>query len=123
MIRKSRLDKGLGLADVAKACQCSVQFVSNIEHGRAPLPWDKLPLLASYLKISLEDLQAANLAVRSDFQTFVKSSKNKSSVAASAFTLTAKDRELQEVIQAYQSANTVNRKKFVKSALKLLAIE
>ncbi len=121
LIRKNRLDKGLGLADVAKACHCSVQFVSNIEHGRAPLPWDKLPLVASYLKIPLEDLQAANLAVRSDFQTFVKSSKNKTAVAASAFTLTAKDKELQEVIQAYQVATTANRKKFVKSALKLLA--
>lgn len=121
IIRKSRLEKGLGLADVAKACQCSVQFVSNIEHGRAPLPWDKLPLVASYLKVSLEDLQAANLAVRSDFQTFVKSSKNKSGMAASAFTMTAKDKELQEVIQAYQAANMSSRKKFVKSALKLLA--
>src|SRR3954470_11874976 len=75
LIRKHRLDKGLGLADVAKSCQCSVQFISNIEHGRAPLPWDKAPLLASALKIALEELQVANLAIRSDFKSFVSNSK------------------------------------------------
>lgn len=120
LIRKARLEKGFGLADVAKACHCSVQFISNIEHGRAPLPWEKLPLLSSFLKIQLEDLQAANLAVRSDFQTFVKTSKSKTVAAASAFTVTAKDKELQEVIQAYQFATIANRKKFVKSAIKML---
>src|SRR5206468_1936191 len=52
LIRSNRLSRGLGLADVAKACQCSVQFVSNIEHGRAPLPWEKVPQLASVLKIA-----------------------------------------------------------------------
>ena len=121
LIRKSRLEKGLGLAEVAKACHCSVQFISNIEHGRAPLPWEKLPLVASFLKLSLEDLQGANLAVRSDFQTFVKTSKSKTVAAASAFTVTAKDKELQEVIQAYQVATLANRKKFVKNAIKMLA--
>ncbi len=121
LIRKARLEKGLGLAEVAKACHCSVQFISNIEHGRAPLPWEKLPLVASFLKLSLEDLQGANLAVRSDFQTFVKTSKSKTVAAASAFTVTAKDKELQEVIQAYQVATLANRKKFVKNAIKMLA--
>jgi transcriptional regulator with XRE-family HTH domain len=121
LIRKSRLEKGLGLAEVAKACQCSVQFISNIEHGRAPLPWEKLPLVASFLKLALEDLQGANLAVRSDFQSFVKTSKSKTAAAASAFSVTAKDKELQEVIQAYQVATLANRKKFVKSAIKMLA--
>lgn len=121
LIRKNRLEKGLGLAEVAKACQCSVQFISNIEHGRAPLPWEKLPMVSSFLKIPLEELQAANLAVRSDFQSFVKTSKNKTVAAASAFTLTAKDKELQEIIQAYQVASLANRKKFVRSAIKLLS--
>jgi len=121
LIRKSRLEKGLGLAEVAKACHCSVQFISNIEHGRAPLPWEKLPLVSSFLKIALEDLQGANLAVRSDFQTFVKTSKSKTVAAASAFSVTAKDKELQEVIQAYQIATLANRKKFVKNAIKMLA--
>src|SRR5579872_5401960 len=71
LIRSHRLARGLGLLEVAKACQCSVQFVSNIEHGRAPLPWEKVPQLAAVLKIQAEELQAANLAIRSDFKSFV----------------------------------------------------
>src|ERR1700750_1205029 len=71
LIRSHRLAKGLGLLDVAKACGCSVQFVSNIEHGRAPLPWEKVGPMAAALKIPAEDLQAANLAIRSDFKSFV----------------------------------------------------
>src|SRR3954454_2300976 len=77
LIRTHRLQKGLGLLDVAKACQCSVQFVSNIEHGRAPLPWEKVGQLSSILKIPADDLQAANLAIRSDFKSFVGTSKGK----------------------------------------------
>ncbi len=135
LIRKHRLAKGLGLADVAKACQCSVQFISNIEHGRAPLPWEKVGQLSSFLKIPVEDLQAANLSIRSDFKSFVKTTKTKSgrmvatpailkgmTGAASAVAMTAKDSELQEVIQRYQSASLASRKKFVKTAMKLLGV-
>src|ERR1700738_1715246 len=83
LIRSARLVKGLGLLDVAKACGCSVQFVSNIEHGRAPLPWDKVSQLAAVLKISVDELQAANLAIRSDFKSFVTVGKgNKKSSSA-----------------------------------------
>src|SRR4051812_32899304 len=71
LIRKHRLNKELGLLDVAKACHCSVQFVSNIEHGRAPLPWDKVNQFANVLDISVESLQIANLAMRSDFKSFM----------------------------------------------------
>lgn len=120
LIRKHRLEQGFGLADVAKACGCSVQFISNIEHGRAPLPWEKLPSVADFLKIAIEELQAANLAVRSDFQSFAKTAKARAVNAASAFTVAAKDKELQEILQAYQIASLANRKKFVKSAIKLL---
>src|SRR6476469_3656118 len=81
LIRKHRLDKGLGLSDVAKACECSVQFISNIEHGRAPLPWEKASQLASVLKVPVEDLQVANLAIRSDFKSFVTTSKGNKKVA------------------------------------------
>src|SRR3712207_3123428 len=84
LIRAHRLNKGLGLLDVAKACGCSVQFVSNIEHGRAPLPWDKVPLLASVLKIPVEELQAANLAIRSDFKSFVTVSKGRKTASAAS---------------------------------------
>jgi len=120
LIRKHRLDMGFGLADVAKACDCSVQFISNIEHGRAPLPWEKITAAAEFLKIAVDELQAANLAVRSDFQSFAKNAKTRAGFAASAFTLTSKDKELQEILQAYQIASLASRKKFVKSAIKLL---
>lgn len=130
LIRNHRLERGLGLLDVAKACQCSVQFVSNIEHGRAPLPWEKVGQLASVLKIPVEELQVANLAIRSDFKSFVNTTKGKKTAkpavlstmagTVSAVALAAQDGQLQEVIQKYQSASPASRKKFVRAALELL---
>lgn len=132
LIRKHRLEKRLGLADVAKAVSCSVQFISNIEHGRAPLPWEKVPSLANFLRIPAEELQVANLAIRSDFKSFTKTTRGKkkpgiagvqaiSMGTASALAATAKDPELQELIEKYQSASTTSRKKFLKSAIGLLS--
>lgn len=130
LIRKHRLEKGLGLLDVAKACQCSVQFISNIEHGRAPLPWEKAAQLANILKIAVEDLRVANLAIRSDFKSFVNASRGKKmakpsvldnmSGVASAVALASQDSQLQEVIQKYQFASAASKKKFVRTALELL---
>jgi hypothetical protein len=107
-----------------------VQFVSNIEHGRAPLPWEKVGQLASILKIPVEELQVANLAIRSDFKSFVTTSKGKKTSkpailsnmtgTASAVAFAAKDGQLQEVIQKYQTASPASRKKFVRAALQLL---
>jgi len=135
LIRKHRLDRRLGLLDVAKACQCSVQFISNIEHGRAPLPWDKVEQLGAFLKIQVEDLQAANLAIRSDFKSFVKTTKGPKGKrmpapailrgmtgAASAVAVTAKDAQLREVIERYQTASPASRKRFVKAALRMLPL-
>jgi transcriptional regulator with XRE-family HTH domain len=124
LIRTNRLSKGLGLADVAKACQCSVQFVSNIEHGRAPLPWEKVDQLAHVLKVAVADLQAANMAIRSDFKSFVgvaKSKKNSAANSVSALTAAVKDPVLQEIIQKYQTAGQDSRKKFARAALQMLA--
>jgi hypothetical protein len=140
LIRKNRLERGLGLSDVADACGCSVQFISNIEHGRAPLPWDKVPALARCLELDSEELQAANLTARSDFRTFVGLSQGSAKKVAgsrgrrvptpavlrqakgtaSALAITARDPQLQEIPTAYQTASATNRKKFVKAALKLL---
>lgn len=130
LIRKHRLERGLGLADIAKACQCSVQFISNIEHGRAPLPWDKATRLAAVLKIPTEDLQVANLTIRADFRSFVSPVKgqkvskpqvlNKMADAVSAVTWAAKDDSLQAVIMKYQSASQASRKRFLKEAIDLL---
>lgn len=131
LIRSNRLARGLGLLDVAKACECSVQFVSNIEHGRAPLPWDKVNLLAGALKIPVEELQAANLAIRSDFKSFVSMNRGRTAKkpailgkvtgdTASAVALAAKDTQLQEVIHKYQTASPESRKKFLKAAIQML---
>ena len=132
LIRSHRLARRLGLLDVAKACQCSVQFISNIEHGRAPLPWDKVGQLATFLKIPLEDLQAANLSIRSDFKSFVKTTKSRKvrtpasllhgmSGIASAVTSGNKDNQLSDVIKRYNTASVASKKKFYKAAMRLLA--
>jgi transcriptional regulator with XRE-family HTH domain len=132
LIRSARLEKSLGLLEVAKACGCSVQFVSNIEHGRAPLPWDKVNLLASILKLPVEDLQAANLAIRSDFKSFVTTGPSvrgrrvprpaSLKGTASAVAFAAKDAQLRDIIQLYQTASLDARKKFVRAATQLLEV-
>ena len=131
LIRKKRLDKNLGLLDVAKAVKCSVQFISNIEHGRAPLPWEKAEKLSSYLEIQMEELQAANLSIRADFKSFMATSKgkkvSKSSTAlgsvkdaASVVAVSNQDMQLNDIIRLYQSAPAANRKKFYTEAKRLL---
>ena len=131
LIRKKRLDKNLGLLDVAKAVKCSVQFISNIEHGRAPLPWEKAEKLASYLEIAMDELQAANLSIRADFKSFMATSKGKKVAkagtalgtmkdAASMVAVTTQDAQLNDIIRLYQSAPMANRKKFYSEAKKLL---
>jgi transcriptional regulator with XRE-family HTH domain len=119
---------GLGLLDVAKACECSMQFISNIEHGRAPLPWNKISQTAGLLKVSVDELQSANLAIRSDFRDFMASGKGprdlggklKASGAASAMAFAAKDASLRELIVKYQQAVPASRKRVLKSAADLL---
>jgi transcriptional regulator with XRE-family HTH domain len=130
LIRTARVARGLGLADVAKACDCSVQFISNIEHGRAPLPWEKVALLAGVLKVSVEEVRAANLSVRSDFKSFVGVSNAKKSRAAmpagringtaTAVAFAAKDSDLRELINRYQTATPETRRRFVRTAMQIL---
>ena len=130
LIRTARVARGLGLADVAKACDCSVQFISNIEHGRAPLPWEKVGLLAGILKVSAEEVRAANLSVRSDFKSFVGVSNIKKSRVslpagriagtATAVAFAAKDNDLRELINRYQTATPETRKRFVRTAMQIL---
>ncbi len=131
LIRKKRLEKNLGLLDVAKAVKCSVQFISNIEHGRAPLPWEKAEKLSSYLEIQMDELQAANLSIRADFKSFMATSKGKKVAksstalgsvkdAASVVAVSNQDNQLNDIIRLYQSAPMANRKKFYAEAKKLL---
>jgi transcriptional regulator with XRE-family HTH domain len=133
LIRQSRLNLGLGLADLADACNCSVQFISNIEHGRAPLPWYMIPDLALELKLTSEEVQVANLAIRADFKSFFNSagqSKSKKVArpailknlagAASAVAMATKDDQLCELIYRYQYASAHSKKKFLRAAFELL---
>lgn len=87
--------------------------------------------MASALKIPAEELQAANLAIRSDFKSFVSNTRgrktstpmvlSKMTGTASAVAFAAKDTGLREIITKYQSASLDARKKFVRTALQLLA--
>ena len=131
LIRKKRLERNLGLLDVAKAVKCSVQFVSNIEHGRAPLPWEKAEKLAGYLEIPMDELQAANLSIRADFKSFMATSKGKKVAksataigsmkdAASVVAVSNQDAQLNDIIRMYQSVPMANRKKFYVEAKKIL---
>src|SRR4051812_1168767 len=133
LIRTHRLDRQLGLLDVAKAVKCSVQFVSNIEHGRAPLPWDKAEKLAAYLEIAMDELQAANLSIRADFKSFMATSRGRKVTkastalstmkdAASVVAVSTQDMQLNDIIRLYQMAPMANRKKFYTEAKKLLEI-
>lgn len=134
LIRHARLQKGMGLSDVAKACRCSIQFVSNIEHGRAPLPWDKAELLSKTLELSMDELQAANLAIRSDFKSFMKLSRgsrvSKANTAlgqlkdaANLVALAAQDPELREIMIGYLNATEEAQLKFLSDARATLHIE
>jgi transcriptional regulator with XRE-family HTH domain len=128
LLRASRIKLGLGLADMAKACGCSIQFISNIEHGRAPLPWNRINQAAELLEISVFDLQAANLAIRADFGDFMSSGaalwgrarKGRASSAATAMALVVRDAHLREFIEKYQQATPASKKNILKSASPLL---
>jgi transcriptional regulator with XRE-family HTH domain len=132
LIRKRRLERGLGLADVAKAVKCSVQFISNIEHGRAPLPWDKAERLSTYLEIPMDELQAANLQIRADFKSFLATSAKGKRVAKASTALanvkdaatvvaaSTQDPTLSDIIRLYQAAAPANRKKLYAAAKELL---
>ncbi|MFZ9596373.1 MAG: helix-turn-helix domain-containing protein [Bdellovibrionia bacterium] len=128
LLRSARLSKRMGLADVADSCGFSVQFLSNIEHGRAPLPWDKIEQVSKVLGILVSDLQVANLTIRADFKSFVGSARGRRVAkpailtgAASAVALSAGDSALQEIIQKYRLASPVSRQKFLSLAMEMLA--
>ena len=119
LIRKNRLSKKLGLADVAKFCNCSIQFISNIEHGRAPLPWNKTTKIAEILGVSVSEIQSANLTIRSDFNKFIKMNGKKQNNAKIA-ALTVLDPALIKLIARYKKASEAKKTSFVKNALNML---
>ena len=126
LIRKHRLRSGLGLAQIAESCACSVQFISNIEHGRAPLPWSKVPALARILGISESILQSANFSVRSDFKSIANLAGKRIRrpavlrTMAENYTLISTDPSLQEIVSRYQSAPEPLRRNLFKVAQEIL---
>ncbi len=86
--------------------------------------------------MKVEDVRAANLAVRSDFKSFLDSSGAPSSQARGAkkanehskvansisrtVSGTVKDAQLRELISRYQSAPPKTRKRFMAAAKELL---
>jgi transcriptional regulator with XRE-family HTH domain len=50
-LKDKREKKGLSQIDVAKACQCKSQFVSNWERGKCSPPWDILKKLVKICEI------------------------------------------------------------------------
>ena len=131
LVRRARLEQRLGLADVAKCCHCSVQFISNIEHGRAPLPWSKVSDLANLLKISINELQTANIAIRSNFSGIANSPmkkarkneilKNLSDITLS-MNLISSNSSLQEIFKRYKNATDHSKNQFIEAALGLLPL-
>lgn len=74
VIRRARIDLGMGLADVAEKIggACSIQFISNIEHGRAPLPMDLVAVFSYTLGIPVKKLATAALHSTNSYQKYVK---------------------------------------------------
>ena len=66
LLTTARAKHNIALATVAEANGVTVQFISNIERSRAPLPWGMVEATAEVLGIPVKKLIAANLSARSD---------------------------------------------------------
>lgn len=55
-LKEKREEKGLTQTDVAKACKCKSQFVSNWERGMCSPPWDILKKLVKLYAIPEKDI-------------------------------------------------------------------
>ena len=72
MIQAARVAKGLGLKEVSESLEISVQFLSNIEHGRCSVPWNKLETMSHILNMDLSSLAILNLQSREDYKRFAE---------------------------------------------------
>lgn len=52
LIGNRRRELGFGLAEVSSKTGLSIQFISNIEHGRAPLPARYIKKIANCLQLN-----------------------------------------------------------------------
>lgn len=69
-LASARVNAGLGLADVADAIGVSVAFVSNVEFGRAPMPYKYLDIIASLLNVNLDKLYELRLFASKSYKDF-----------------------------------------------------
>lgn len=67
-----RANKGLSLAEVSSQLGVSIQFLSNIEHGRAPLPPKYVSKLARVLRIPVTTLAVLALAKTKVYQDLMR---------------------------------------------------
>ena len=51
-IRNRRLELGISAADVARYLDVSPAFISDVEHGRRKLTWDRTPSVERLLKMT-----------------------------------------------------------------------
>lgn len=87
-IREKRIDAGLSQLDAAKKLKLkNAQFISNIERGLAPVPFQTLKILMNLYAISYEELSEKYLALQQAVLEaeigFSADSKNKSISKAS----------------------------------------
>jgi transcriptional regulator with XRE-family HTH domain len=68
----ARAVRGLSLSDVATKIGVSVQFISNIEHGRAPLPAKYVGKISKVLNVSSSKLATLALAKTKVYQDLAK---------------------------------------------------
>ena len=102
IIKKARADKQLVLQAIADRLGCTVQFVSNIEHGRCSAPWDKLDTLAELLGVKSGTLHLANLEARAAFKDC------------------GIDKGLLEVLIVYTQSTESTQKKFLRMGREML---
>lgn len=77
MIGEGRMNKGMGLKDLGINMDLSLQFISNIENGRAGLPWEHVNKIAKVLDLSPSTLALENLKISDTFKKYSEILENK----------------------------------------------
>lgn len=72
LIQSGRIRRGLTLKKLAKLCKFTLGHLSNVEHGRTPLAWDCIPILASELGFDTIVLAKANLQATHAYKEYLK---------------------------------------------------
>ncbi len=73
ILLRQRNASNMQLKDIAATMKCSVQFVSNIEHGRAGIPWHLIRKFAGVYDIAIAELWELNIAANAQFRAAINS--------------------------------------------------